>query len=263
MVVGEYKQPPAVGFDAQFKPRGFEQSVLETLQKANASLLADANNVSYDRRDAGAQMLSSTMHSTTTGSSVRHPPLPHRAVLADNKHEANPEPQLKEPDSEQKLVAPESRGDPFLVTSPLSSDDENQHARSSDDENQHARRVKSSAKVTRAAAQLGAELPTAQPPARTDISGKPSSPASSFGSGKASKTAAAANLHSPGSIIVGLKMVDYSLVRVQYFPAVVLRRRNLIFADYGAPGSPWRHSGRCGRLYYPRQLSCSSSWCWC
>ncbi len=229
MVVGEYKQPPAVGFDAQFKPCGFEQSVLESLRKANASLLADINTVSDDRRDTGAQTLSpSTMqHPThphnikgspsTTESSVQHPPLPHHAVLASNSHEADTEPdlkkaevELKETEQKQELATTDSRGDPFLVTSPLSSDDENLNAR----------RERAPAAV--GVEQLVAELPTTASSARVDH--KSSSPVSSYGSGMAvSKTAGSAILNSPGSMIVGLKMLDYSPVCLQNFPALLLR----------------------------------------
>jgi hypothetical protein len=242
MVVGEYDQPPAVGFDRQFKPCGFEQSVLESLQKANASLLADTNTVSYDRHDTVAQSLSSSTMHRTTGSSVQHPPLPHRAVLAGNKHEADSQPdlnitelELKETEPEQELMTIESRGDPFLVTSPLSSDDENQNER----------RV--SAVEAAGAAQVVADLSTAESSASMDRSGKSSSPVSSYGSGMVSKTAAV--LNSPGSMIVGLKMLDYSPVCLQNYRkfcagASAVRRRFLIISCCGVAGSPCQHSGR-------------------
>ena len=124
MAVGAYQQPPAVGFDAQFRPAGFEQSVLESLQKAADSLHSDTDTVAHGRRDAGAQSHFSSALYSTTGSSLQ--PLPHRAVLADNDRDAalSAPARLSEPESGREPGTTDGREDPFLVASPLSSDEE-------------------------------------------------------------------------------------------------------------------------------------------
>ena len=201
MVVGAYQQPPAVGFDAQFRPAGFEQSVLESLQKAADSLLSDTNTVARRRHDAPAQTHSSSTPYSTKGYSLQQPQLPHRAVLAANDRDAAhiAPARLAEPESEPEPVTTDIHGDPFLVASPLSSDDESP----------------STSVATASGAATVQELATTETSAIAQRSANVVSSEGSYESRMISTAAAATTLSSPGSMMVGLKLLDHSPVRSQ------------------------------------------------
>ena len=198
MAVGAYQQPPAVGFDAQFRPAGFEQSVLESLQKAADSLHSDTDTVAHGRRDAGAQSHFSSALYSTTGSSL---PLPHRAVLADNDRDAalSAPARLSEPESGREPGTTDGREDPFLVASPLSSDEESP----------------TTSVATASGAATAQEMATMETFAIAHRSASVASPEDSYESRTVSAAAAATTLNSPGSMMVGLKLLDHSPVRSQ------------------------------------------------
>lgn len=226
MVVGAYDQPPVVGFDAQFKPAGFEQSVLESLHRASASLMPDTNTTASDRLDNEKTHSSST--SSIAMSLVQQQPLPNHPMVSNN-HVISPSTSalVTAPASVHGAAisgvetAAKSRGDAFLTASPLSSDDEDQAVSSlhvaspvsSDDEDHVTSRIRV-AQARGTANVAAAATPETLP--STAGGSKPAAARESIETRAGSTCAAAAALNSPGSMLVGLKLLDHSPVRPQF-----------------------------------------------